>query len=598
MSDETNQRSFQANLPDPAATREALAEIFINAAQATRAAAKKALAPPTALTFDPADKAGAMFNFALSLMTQPTVLVEAQQKAFAEWSSLWTATLRRMGGQAADPVIEPARGDRRFSDPAWTEQPLFEHLKQSYLLAGRQMNELVAKVDNVDPDTRLRVAFILRQYLDAVAPTNFALTNPEALRKSLETGGVNLLGGLANLLADVATDKGIVERRAADTFELGVNIAATPGDVVYQNTLFQLIQYAPTTPQVARRPLLYVPPLVNKYYLMDLQPKSSLLKWLVDEGRTVFVVSWVNPGPELRDKDLASYVVEGVVEAMNAVRDATGEPDVDLAAFCMGGTLAACAAAYLAAKGEADRVGSLTMIGTLLEFSDLREWAVFMGAGDMEALHRNVHSKGYIESHDLQKLFSLMRANDLIWSSVVNHYLLDKEAPPSDILYWFADGARIPAAFLRTYGENMLKGDQLKNPGAVVLQGTPLDLGKVTAPVFVISLKDDHVSAWEATYSGARMFGGPARFLLGGSGHNAGVINPPSANKHGFWTNAALPDDAEGWMATAAKQDGSWWPEWRTWLTEQDADTKPARKVGEGKLKAIEPAPGSYVRGQ
>ncbi|MEP6967839.1 MAG: alpha/beta fold hydrolase [Pseudomonadota bacterium] len=585
-----------AALPDPVAAREALAKLFINAVEATRTAAERMSAPPLALGFDPANNLRALADFSAALASQPALLAKAQFEAWSEWSALWASSLEALAGRAPAPVIEPARGDRRFSDPAWASEPLFSHLKQAYLLWGRQLGALVDSVGAIDDDTRVRARFILKQYLDAVAPTNFAHTNPEAIRKSIETGGVNLLTGLANLLADAAGNRGLVKRRAAEDWELGVTLAATPGAVVFQNELFQLIQYDPATPKVWRRPLLYVPPLVNKYYLMDLQPKSSLLKWLVDQGRTVFTVSWVNPGPELRDQDFAAYVQDGVVAAMDAVREATGEPDVDLAAFCMGGTLAACAAAWLAARGEGARVGSLTLIGTLLDFSDLREWSVFMGDTDLAALRRNVEPKGYVESHDLQTLFSLMRANDLIWSSAVSHYLLDKAAPPSDILWWFADGARIPAAFLKTYGEEMLKANRLREPGGVVIDGAPLDLGQVTAPVLLISLKDDHVSAWEATYAGARLFGGPTRFLLGGSGHNAGVINPPSANKHGYWTSDALPPDAEAWLAGAEKQPGSWWPEWNAWLAAQDSAKSLPRIPGAGKLKALEPAPGSYVR--
>jgi polyhydroxyalkanoate synthase len=589
--------STTANLPDAEAARAALAGVFTNALEAVRRQAEQALSSGPALSFDPADKAQAWMSFGLTLMTQPQRVMDAQIKAWSEWSELWSSTLTRMSGQAAAPVIEPQRSDRRFSDPAWSAEPVFEHIKQAYLLGARQLVDFVDGTDGLDAQTRTRVAFMVRQYLDAVSPTNFAATNPAVVRRTLETGGVNLLTGLANLLADVAAGEGVVARRASDPFELGVTIAATPGAVVFRNDLFELIQYTPATADASRRPMLYVPPLVNKYYLMDLQPKSSLMKWLVDQGRTVFVVSWVNPGADLRDKDLASYVVEGVVAAMDAVAQASGESDVDLVGFCMGGTLAATAAGYLASKGEGDRIGSLTLIGTLLDFSELGEWSVFTSAGDLAALKRTVEPKGYVDAHELQQLFSLMRANDLIWSSVVNHYLLDK-APPSDILYWFADGARIPAAFLTSYGELMLKGNRLREPGGVVIDGVPLDLGKVTAPVMLVSLKDDHVSAWAATYAGAGLFGGDTRFVLGGSGHNAGVINPPSANKHGFWTNDALPDEPQAWMDGATKNEGSWWPAWQAWLTGLDEARVAARQPGSGKLKTIEPAPGSYVRGR
>ena len=593
MTDQSDPPFPSVNVPDPVAAYNALSSIFINAVKMTRASAA---ARPEPLAFDPTDRAKSLFAFGAALLSQPERVAKAQFQAWEEWSALWTSTFQRAMGGEASPVIEPLRGDRRFSDPSWSQQLWFSHLKESYLLAGRQLSELVDGIEHIEEDAKLQVAFMLRQYMDAVSPTNFAATNPVAIRKTMETGGVNLLAGLANMLADMADQRGLVKRRSNETWELGVNIAATPGSVIFQNDLFQLIQYQAATDQVGRRPLLYVAPLVNKYYLMDLQPRSSLLKWLVDQGRTVFAISWVNPGPELRDKDFGDYVTEGVVAALDAVREATGEPDADIAAFCMGGTLSAAAAAWLAHRGEGDRVGSLTLIGTMLDFSDMRDWSVFTGDGDVQAMARKVKPKGYAEAHELQQLFSLMRANDLIWSSVVSHYLLDQEAPPSDILWWFADGSRIPAAFLTSYAELLLRQNRLRDPGGVLVKDAALDLGLVKSPVMMISLKEDHVSAWEGVYQGARLLGGPVQFLLGGSGHNAGVINPPSANKHGYWTADTLSDNAQAWIESATKASGSWWPEWQTWLAGHDSVLVPAREVGGGSLKALEPAPGSYVR--
>ncbi len=583
-------------LPDPDAARLALGRVFTEAWAAFHQLPAQAGRLGEPLPFDPSAQVAAAVKFQMALWSDPVRAANLQWDAWREWRALWDDTLRRLGGSAGEPAAVPVKADRRFSHSAWTDQPWFAHIKEAYLLANRQLTRLVEQVEDLDPDTRTRVQFMVRQYLDGMAPTNFAASNPEVLERTFETGGVNLLAGLANLLADVASGKGLVSRRARDSFELGVNLAATPGGVVLQTELFQLIQYAPTTKQVARRPLLYIPPLVNRYYLVDLQPKSSLLKWLVDAGFTVFTVSWVNPGPDLHDQDLASYVVDGVVRAMDAVADLTGEPVVDMAGFCMGGTLAAAAAAYLAGAGRGARLGALTLIGTLLDFSDLREWSTFAGDSDLKALDAHLAAKGYVSSEDLQKLFSLMRANDLIWSSVVSHYLLDREAPPSDILFWFADGARIPAAFLSTYGDQLLRRNLLREPGGVSLRGVGLDLGRVTAPVLVLSLKDDHVTAWEATYAGARLFGGPAQFMLGGSGHNAGVINPPSANKHGYWLNAELPERADAWLASAEKRNGSWWPTWQAWLASHDDETRPARTPGCGKAAVLEPAPGSFVR--
>ena len=383
---------------------------------------------------------------------------------------------------------------------------------------------------------------------------------------------------LANLLADAATEAKLPVRRASAGFALGKDLAATPGSVVFQNELMQLIQYAPATETVFRRPLLYVPPLVNKYYLLDLQPKSSLIRWLVEQGHTLFVISWINPGPELADKGLDDYLAEGPLAALDAIAKATGEKAVDLFGFCMGGTLAAMATAR-AAPG---RVASLTTIGSMFDFANMGQWATFREPAQLEAMERHLEARGIMAAHELQTLFSVVRANDLIWSSVVSHYLLDQEAPPSDILHWFADGANIPRAFLLDWAKRILVGNELTRPGALAFD----------TPAMVISLKDDHVSAWQATYDGAKLLGGETRFLLGGSGHNAGVINPPSANRHGYWTNDAMPAAAEQWLEGATRHEGSWWPEWQAWLVRDGAAKVKARKP----QNEIEPAPGSYVR--
>ena len=402
--------------------------------------------------------------------------------------------------------------------------------------------------------------------------------------------------GLSNLLEDVGKGQGLVSRRAPNDFELGVNVAATPGAVVFQNDLMELIQYAPTTEKVYRRPLLFVPPLVNKYYLFDLTPKASYLKWLVDQGHTVFVISWANPDESHADTGMDAYVKAGVVAALDAVEAATGEADADLVSYCLGGTLSAMTLAYLAQTGRADRIASATLIATLVDFGDMGEWSVFTSEDDLNAFDRYLDEKGYVEAHDLTKLFSAVRANDLIWSSVVNHYLLGDEVRASDLLWWFDDGSRIPARMLKEYGRQILRGNQLKD-GGVAIDGVTLDLKAIETPVMIVALKDDHVSAWKNTYAGRHFFGGPTRFLLGGSGHNAGMINPPAANKHGYWTNDDAPADAEGWLAGAEQKPGSWWPEWQGWLDAAAADDKvKARKVGSGKLKAGAAAPGDYVR--
>ncbi|MGZ8346397.1 MAG: PHA/PHB synthase family protein [Allosphingosinicella sp.] len=578
--------------PQPTELAAAWSRVVENALAAIQAGARS----PGSVAFDPTAPARAFAEFTTQLWTNPVGVLQASQAAAGEWIDLWSRAARRAAGVETEPLVSPARGDRRFNDPAWSDEPLFDYLKQAYLLASRQATDLVEKAEGIDEATRTRALFFTQSYLDALSPANFAFTNPEAIRRAIDTGSISLLSGLANLLADAATEARLPQRRASAEFELGRDIAATPGSVVFQNELMQLIQYAPTTETVYRRPLLYVPPLVNKYYLLDLKPSSSLVRWLVEQGHTLFVVSWVNPGPELADKGLSDYLELGPVAALDAIGKATGERAADLFGFCMGGTLAAIAAALLAARGQGDRVASLTTIGSMFDFASMGQWSTFTDAKQLQAMERHLEAKGVLAAHELQALFSVVRANDLIWSSVVSHYLLDREAPPSDILHWFADGAHIPRAFLLDWVKDVLRDNALTRGGALRLGEAAIDLKTVKAPAMIISLKDDHVSAWQATYDGARLLGGDDRFLLGGSGHNAGVINPPSANKHGYWTSEKMPATAEQWFEGAARKEGSWWPEWQSWLVRDDIERVPARVPGKGKLKVIEPAPGSYVR--
>jgi polyhydroxyalkanoate synthase len=581
-------------LPDPTVVAEALTTLMQNAAAAVRTTMVQAATPPV-LPYDPTTLTRAVIDFNTAVLTRPAALFEAQAKNWNDWTALWHTMGERAMGQETAPVAAPAKGDRRFADPAWSEEPVYDYLKQAYLLAARQLQEFVA-VAPVDDATRAQVDFASRQMMNALAPTNFPHTNPQVARRTIESGGLSLMTGLSNLLEDVGNGQGLVSRRAPNDFELGVNVAATPGAVVFKNALMELIQYAPTTDKVYRRPLLFVPPLVNKYYLFDLTPKASYLKWLVDQGHTVFVISWANPDESHADTGMDAYVKDGVVAALDAIELATGETDTDLVSYCLGGTLSAMTLAYLAQTGRADRLASATLIATLVDFGDMGEWSVFTSEADLNAFDRYLDEKGYVEAHDLTKLFSAVRANDLIWSSVVNHYLLGDEVRASDLLWWFDDGSRIPARMLKEYGRQILRGNQLKD-GGVQIDGVTLDLKAIETPVMIVALKDDHVSAWKNTYAGRHFFGGPTRFLLGGSGHNAGMINPPAANKHGYWTNDAAPADAEAWLAGAAQKPGSWWPEWQGWLDAAAADDRvAARKVGSGRLKAGVAAPGDYVR--
>ena len=533
------------------------------------------------LPFDPFALAQAAGGTALGLASRPQDLLQVQMEAARQWGDFWTDALTGKAGEAPR--------DRRFMAAEWQDDPYYRSVRDAYLLASKQLRELVSLGDG-DDSAKATARFLLDQYLNAVSPANFAHTNPDVVKRTKETNGANLVQGFANFLEDVTSGKGIVQRRSdPKAFEKGKTIAATPGEVVFQNDLFQLIQYTPATDKVAAEPLLYVPPLVNRYYMIDLAPNQSFVKWLVEQGRTVFVISWVNPGPELKDRGVGDYVTEGVVMAIEQAKKRTGQAP-DLFSFCLGGTLVAIALAWLAAKGRPGDVNSATLIGSLVDFSDMRDWSAFVHEGHLSALEDHLEAQGYIDSLELQRLFAAMRANDLIWSSVINHYLLDKEAPPSDLLYWFEDGARIPAAFLKSYNRDLLKDNKLKDPAGFKVGDVAIDLAKVTTPMMVIALKDDHVSAWEAVYRGARELGGD--FVLGGSGHNAGVINPPSRNKHGYWTGKSMPAEASEWLASATRNEGSWWPLWTQWLDGKGSGkTVAARKITDG----IEPAPGTYA---
>jgi polyhydroxyalkanoate synthase len=535
------------------------------------------------LPFDPFAIASTTAQFAAGLAMKPSDLLEVQMAAAKQWTDFWTRALDPNAAPSAKPR------DRRFAAPVWQDDPYYRAIRDAYLLASDQLRGLVGTSEG---SGNAMVRFLLDQYLNAVAPTNFAFTNPEVIERTRETGGANLVQGFANLLEDLASGQGIVKRRTdPDAFVKGETIAATPGQVVYQNDLFQLLQYDPATPDVAAEPLLYVPPLVNRFYMIDLQPKSSLVKWLVDQGRTVFVVSWVNPGEAHRDKGVEAYVLEGIVEAIGVVRERT-KAKPDLFAFCLGGTLVAITLAYLKAKGRADEVNSATLIGSMVDFADMRDWSAFVHEGHLTALEDHLEKQGFIDSVELQRLFAAMRANDLIWSSVVNHYLLDKPAPASDLLYWFEDGARIPAAFLKSYNRDILFGNKLREGTGFTVSGEAIDLSKIETPMMVVALKDDHVSAWEAVYDGAKLLN--AAYVLGGSGHNAGVINPPAANKHGYWVNADMPATGAQWLEGATRHEGSWWPLWDEWLGSNGSGERvKARTIKDG----LEPAPGSYAKG-
>jgi polyhydroxyalkanoate synthase len=532
------------------------------------------------------------------MAVDPNLVAAVSVNWWIDAMRLWQSSWMRMMGLQAEPVAEPAKGDSRFKDAEWSSNFLYDYIKQSYLIAARHIQGAVAKVEGLPPESEKKVAFFTRQYVDALSPSNFLLTNPQVLRETLASGGQNLVRGLNNLLADI--EKGHGELRISMTdesaFKLGKNVATTPGKVVFQNDLIQLIQYQPATAEVYKRPLLILPPWINKYYILDLREKNSFIKWALERGHTVFVVSWVNPDARLAQKGFDDYMLEGAIGAMDAVEKATGERDLNVIGYCLGGTLLGATLAYLASKGD-DRVKSATFFVSLLDFSKPGELGVFIDEEQVDNLERKMNERGYLEGSEMASTFNLLRANDLVWSFVVNNYLLGKDPFPFDLLYWNADSTRMPARMHSFYLRNMYIHNLLGKPGGIELAGVPIDLSKVKLPAYFISTVEDHIAPWQTTYLGAKYLGSQARFVLGGSGHIAGIVNPPSAKKYHYWTNDALPKTPDEWFAGAKQTPGSWRDDWQKWIDAQNAGEPkvPARKPGDGKLKVLEDAPGSYA---
>jgi polyhydroxyalkanoate synthase subunit PhaC len=430
-----------------------------------------------------------------------------------------------------------------------------------------------------------------------MSPSNFLLTNPEVLRRTAETGGENLLKGLNNLLADLEQGKGKLHIKMTDmdAFRLGENIGVSPGKVVFQNDLIQLIQYAPATEKVLKRPLLIGPPWINKFYILDLRPRNSFVRWAVSQGHTVFVISWVNPDGRLAEKDFEHYMQEGYLASLDAIEQATGERDVNAIGYCLGGTLLASTLAYMATKGD-DRIRTATFFVTMTDFEEAGELGVFIDEEQLKALEEKMSKRGYLEGSEMANTFNMLRANDLIWSFVVNNYLLGNDPFPFDLLYWNADSTRMPARMHSFYLRKMYQENLLREPGGISLDGVPIDLRKIKTPAYFLSTREDHIAPWKSTYRGTQLLSGPKRFVLAASGHIAGVVNPPEGGKYSHWINQDLPPDPEAWFKGATEIAGSWWPDWHRWVSAQAKAQVPARVPGDGKLKPIEDAPGSYVK--
>ena len=538
--------------------------------------------------------AKAFMDLYARLAADPALLASMSMNFWVDQWRLWQSSWQKMLGMESHPVAEPAKGDWRFKDEEWSKNFIFDYIKQSYLLAARNIQQAVGQVEGLSPESEKKVAFFTRQYVDALAPSNFLMTNPQVLRETLSSGGQNLVRGLNNLLADIEKGGGQLRISMTDetAFQLGRNVATSPGKVVFQTDLMQLIQYQPSTSEVYRRPLVIIPPWINKYYILDLREKNSFIRWAVERGHTVFVLSWVNPDAKLAQKGFDDYMVDGPLAAMDFVARATGQREVNVIGYCLGGTLLGATLGYLSAKGD-DRVKCATYFVSLLDFSQPGELGVFIDEAQVASLEKKMNERGYLEGAEMASTFNLLRANDLVWSFVVNNYLMGKDPFPFDLLYWNADSTRMPARMHSYYLRNMYLKNLMAVPGGIELKGVPIDLSKVKVPSYFISTVEDHIAPWKTTYKGSRYLGGSVRFVLGGSGHIAGIVNPPSAKKYHYWANDARPETADEWFATAKQTSGSWWDDWQRWIDGLNHGEKVPARIP---ANAIEDAPGSYAK--
>ncbi len=591
MADQPSTPPTDFRLPDPEALGRSMSDI---AERSQRIVAdwlkRQSLEAPH---LDPLNLGNAFMEMTARLIANPGQLLQAQIGFWQDYMTLWQNTTRRMLGIDAEPVITSDPADKRFKDSAWNDSEVFDFIKQSYLLSARYFQDVVRHVDGLDAKTAQKVDFYTRQFVDAMSPSNFVLTNPEVLRRTAESGGENLIKGLNNLLNDLERGRGRLSIRMTDmdAFKLGENIAVSPGGVVYQNDLMQLLQYTPATDQVLQRPLLIVPPWINKFYILDLRAKNSFIRWAVAQGHSVFVTSWVNPDERLAGEGFDNYMQQGVVEAVEAIARITGQEQINAIGYCLGGTLLATTLAWMARRQD-HRIASATFLATMLDFTEVGELGVFIDEEQITLLEEKMHRHGYLEGEEMATTFNMLRANDLIWSFVVNNYLLGNEPFPFDLLYWNADSTRMPERMHSFYLRKMYQQNELIVPDALSLLGEPIDLHQIAIPTYFLSTREDHIAPWRSTYRGARLMAGDTRFVLAASGHIAGVVNPPDSGKYSHWINSELPASADDWFAGATEMAGSWWPDWNRWVSALAPQLVPARAP----IDPIEPAPGSYVR--
>jgi polyhydroxyalkanoate synthase len=527
----------------------------------------------------------------------PQRAIEVQTSLGKAYLELWAAAVRRLAGEATAPVATPSPSDKRFSDPDWTQNQYFDFLKQAYLLTAQWADKLVTGAADLDPHTKQKAEFYVRQITNALAPTNFILTNPELLRETLTSNADNLVRGMHMLAEDIERGGGHLKIRQSDSsmFEVGRNLAITPGKIVFQNELMQLIQYSPTTETVLKRPILIVPPWINKYYVLDLTPEKSFIKWCVDQGLTVFCISWVNPDERLAQKTFQDYVRQGPLAALDAIKQAIGEDEIHAIGYCVGGTLLAITLAAMAVKRD-ERIVSATFFAAQVDFTYAGDLKVFVDEEQVAALEKRMSERGYLDSRSMATVFNMLRSNELLWPYVINNYLRGKAPFPFDLLYWNSDATRMPAANHSFYLRNCYLENTLAK-GRMTLDNTSIDVKAVRIPIYNLATREDHIAPAKSVMFGSKYFGGSVRFVVAGSGHIAGVINPPAKNKYQFWTGPKPRNaDIDGWLAKAKEHPGSWWPDWLTWITKQSPTKVPARVPGAGSLKPIEDAPGSYVK--
>ncbi|MBK7647872.1 MAG: class I poly(R)-hydroxyalkanoic acid synthase [Betaproteobacteria bacterium] len=537
-------------------------------------------------------KAGAQAG-AAPVAADPQAITNLQKQFMDQQMSLWQSMLGKQKGQEPAFKVSPEPGDRRFSAPEWRESPIYDYMHQAYLLNTQYLKQMVEVIPAEDAKSKERMRFLARQMADAMAPSNFAATNPEFIKLAVETKGQSITDGINNLIKDF--EKGRISMTDESVFEVGKNIATTEGAVVYENDLMQLIQYAPLTPKVASRPLVVVPPCINKFYIMDLQPDNSLIRYMVDQGNTVFLVSWRNPSEAHGQVGWDDYLESGPITALLVAREITKVKQVNALGFCVGGTILTSALAVLKERGE-DPVASLTLLTTLLDFSDTGEIGLFIDEKGITAREATIGKGGLLPARDLQNTFSFLRANDLVWNYVTGNYLKGEKPKAFDLLYWNSDSTNLPGPFACWYMRNMYLENNLREPGKLEMCGTKVDLGKLDIPVYLLATREDHIVPWQSAYQSTRILGGKIRFVLGASGHIAGVINPASKNKRSYWVNEDVKNEADGWLAAAEEKKGSWWSDWADWLKPLSGELRAPRKPGSAKYKAIEPAPGRYVR--